>query len=163
MLFIGIPLIIFFPFISHPLLIGLIVLLLTILISRSVGLITSNLWISYILVLVLLGGLLVIFIYVSLLVSNELFLKKSYFPLIFLFVYLLSLTLLLFNSHERERSSRNFTILETENNLGIEWLINFYSSYSSFLTVFLVLYLLLTLIAVVSVTKNDSSSLRRIK
>ena len=118
---------------------------------------------SYILVLVLLGGLLVIFIYVSLLAANELFLKKSYIPQLFLVGYLGRIVFMTFNSFEEEAISRNFLIITIRDLTGTEWLINFYSSYSSYFTIFLVMYLLLTLIVVMRVTKNDSSSLRRIK
>lgn len=64
-----------FPGLTHPLGMGLVVLALTVFLAVMLGSFMTNFWLSYVLVLVLLGGLLVIFVYVSLLASNELFIK----------------------------------------------------------------------------------------
>ena len=76
-------LIIFYPLIiatsilflrlSHPLAIGLGLLFQTILICCTTGLSNISFWFSYILFLIFLGGILVLFIYVTSLASNEIF------------------------------------------------------------------------------------------
>ena len=66
-------LILTFPLISHPLSMGLNLLISTVVIAGIIGLCFTNFWMSYTLLLILSGGLLVIFIYVALLASNELF------------------------------------------------------------------------------------------
>ena len=66
-----------FPFFSNPLRLGLILLFCRILIVWNLAFFSSTFWISYILILVLVGGLIVVFIYVSLLASNDLFLRSS--------------------------------------------------------------------------------------
>lgn len=152
-----------FPLISHPLLMGLIILTLTFFLGVTLGLTGAGTWLSYVLVLILLGGLLVIFIYVSLLASNETQApqKKEFGVIIitsgriFLASYFLSSNLEIFES----KSSALLPVL-TYTSENTYWITLLYSDHLGSLTIFLVLYLLLTLIVVVFITKNDSSSLR---
>merc|ERR1712221_33590 len=83
----------FFTRLSHPLAIGLALLSQTILICLITGLSSSSFWFSYILFLIFLGGMLVLFIYVTSLASNEIF-KPSIVSIITIMV--LSSTGLLF-------------------------------------------------------------------
>jgi hypothetical protein len=62
-----------FPLLSHPLAMGLNLLLSTFFIAVIVGARGLRFWMSYTLILILSGGLLVLFVYVSLLASNERF------------------------------------------------------------------------------------------
>lgn len=157
-------LILLFPLLNHPLSMGLNILILTILFSVSISIEISNTWISYALVLVLLGGLLVIFIYVSLLASNELFKSNNYtFILITSVIFLFTLFFLLTNLHEFSSRSSNFRPFQDLNLQNYEWLSQLYSLELWSLTSLLIIYLLLTLIAVVRITKNDFSSLRSLK
>jgi NADH-ubiquinone oxidoreductase chain 6 len=152
-------LILAFPFLNHPLAIGLLILSLTIILAVMLGIITINLWISYALVLVLLGGLLVVFVYVSLLASNELFQKRTIGPFVALILFIL---IFLFINFKQENLLSNFNLnsVSALQNKGYEWLTPLYSLELSYLTIFLILYLLLTLIVVVRITKFDYSSLR---
>lgn len=58
---------------SHPVALGLVLILHTLLISGVTGLVAGNFWFSYVLFLVFLGGVLVLFIYITSLASNEKF------------------------------------------------------------------------------------------
>nr|AGO50137.1 NADH dehydrogenase subunit 6 [Kamimuria wangi] len=58
---------------NHPLAMGLMLLLQLFLVTLITGFMTQSFWFSYILFLVFLGGLLVLFIYVTSLASNEMF------------------------------------------------------------------------------------------
>lgn len=58
---------------SHPLALGLILLAQTFCIALLSGLTTHTFWLRYVLFLVFLGGLLVLFLYVTSLARNELF------------------------------------------------------------------------------------------
>lgn len=147
-----------FPFLAHPLSMGLTILCLTILLAVILGSFIVNLWISYILIIVLLGGLLVIFIYVSLLASNELFRKFNLFkPLILFLVFLTFLRFLDVLNIPLSSLDIFFYKFKLQ---GIEWLHSLYSTELCDLTIFLILYLLVTLIVVVTITKTDFSSLR---
>lgn len=155
-----IPLIIIiFRFIkqTHPLSIGLNILVTTILIALiSGGWRTKRCWFSYILVLILLGGLLVIFIYVTLLASNEIFSPKSKFRLLTLpgFFVIFYLTY----------SSKTLSLYEPRQLNEFRLIVNkIYSLDLYQFTIFLAIYLLLVLLVVVFNTKTEVAPLRRQK
>lgn len=140
--------IILFPYLTTPLSIGCCLLLTTIRVALNRGSNFTDLWISYILVLVFLGGVLVIFIYVALVSSNEQFnvTLKPILPLIF------RMPIILWSI---------ITNNKIQNNISIPWVEEVYRENLYILTLFLILYLFLTLIVVVSNTKRTKITLRR--
>ena len=142
-----------FTRLTHPLSIGLTLLIQTILISVTTGLSTYSYWFSYILFIIFLGGMLVLFIYVTSLASNESF----HFSYSALAISLISLCLIipltlfwdsLLNAFivQLPLSSLN---IESSNVFIISWI---YRSNLINFTLFIILYLLLTLIVVVKIT-----------
>nr|YP_010626512.1 NADH dehydrogenase subunit 6 [Paraliodrosophila antennata]WBK17648.1 NADH dehydrogenase subunit 6 [Paraliodrosophila antennata] len=150
----------------HPLAMGLTLLVQTTLICFLTGLMTKTFWFSYILFLIFLGGMLVLFIYVTSLASNEMFnlsLKLTIFSsTIFLILMLLNIILdksyssFLFMNNEMENISNLYSYLP-ENSLSLNKLYNFPTN---FLTILLMNYLLITLIVVVKITKLFKGPLR---
>lgn len=138
-----------FPYLTTPLSIGCCLLLTTILVALNGSLAYYDLWISYILVLVFLGGVLVIFIYVALVSSNEQF-NLTLKPLLIFTLTLPGFTYL------------NLTQLNSKKR-SLQWLEEIYRESLFILTLFLVLYLFLTLIVVVSNTKRTKITLRSFK
>nr|ADD62154.1 NADH dehydrogenase subunit 6 [Takobia yixiani] len=63
----------FFMFLSHPVSMGLTLIMHALLVGVTAGLLSGSLWFSYILFLVFLGGVLVLYIYMTSLASNEKF------------------------------------------------------------------------------------------
>lgn len=57
---------------------GFVLLINVLLIGLILGVSSPSFWLVYVLILVLVGGLLVVFIYVTLLASNELFIEKNF-------------------------------------------------------------------------------------
>nr|YP_010258360.1 NADH dehydrogenase subunit 6 [Neocentrocnemis stali]AGO28036.1 NADH dehydrogenase subunit 6 [Neocentrocnemis stali] len=62
-----------FIFMNHPLSMGLILILQTISISMMLGMIKGTFWFSYILLITMISGALVLFIYMASVASNEKF------------------------------------------------------------------------------------------
>nr|AML26668.1 NADH dehydrogenase subunit 6 [Ptiliidae sp. BMNH 1274726] len=62
-----------FMFMKHPLSMGMILLVQTILISLMTGIMSSSFWLSYILFLVMVGGMLILFMYMTNIASNKKF------------------------------------------------------------------------------------------
>lgn len=155
-----------FIFIKHPLAIGLILLIQTFFICLISGLITKRFWFSYVLFLIFLGGMLVLFIYVTSLASNEIFnfsIRLLIFGIInFLIIYFCLYFIdkpLLINyifNHESERID-NIKNLPIENYLILNKLYNFPIN---LITILLIIYLFLTLIAVVKITNIFEGPLR---
>nr|YP_010585910.1 NADH dehydrogenase subunit 6 [Glossosoma caudatum]UZZ43633.1 NADH dehydrogenase subunit 6 [Glossosoma caudatum] len=148
-------------FIKHPLMMGLIILIQTLLISLICGFMMPSFWFSYILFLVFLGGLLVIFIYISTLISNKMF-KFSYKLMLF---SLISLVLFLINKYYMNQIN-NLEMLEFYEHMGyMEKTLNLsklYNNYSFKLTMMMIIYLFITLIAVVMINNIKYGPLRKI-
>nr|YP_009648780.1 NADH dehydrogenase subunit 6 [Pseudohelice subquadrata]QCZ36098.1 NADH dehydrogenase subunit 6 [Pseudohelice subquadrata] len=152
-----------FMHLSHPLAMGLMLFIQTVLITITVGIYNFSFWFSYVLFLVFLGGMLVLFIYISSLASNESFsfslttftLVTSLISLIFSMLFLDPL-LILPNSSSLYPSSLNYSISTP---FIINWI---YNSPSMVFTIFIVSYLLLMLIIVVKIINLFKGPLRLI-
>ncbi len=145
----------------HPLSIGLTLLIQTILISLSAGLITYTYWFSYILFIIFLGGILVLFIYVTSLASNESF-SFSYSSLAFsISLILIFIPLSIFYDPLLNETLTNSPLssltLNSSSVFIIRWI---YSTNLINFTLFIILYLLLTLIVVVKISNLFRGPLR---
>nr|YP_010557037.1 NADH dehydrogenase subunit 6 [Ogcogaster segmentator]UYS92708.1 NADH dehydrogenase subunit 6 [Ogcogaster segmentator] len=150
---------------KHPLAMGLTLLLQTIIISLICGLFTHSYWFAYILFLIMLGGMLVLFIYVTSLASNELFSfsMKNFITSIMLMMLMLMMFMFMDNSLFTT-NNMEMMMLSPENNLFIEnesSLIKLYNNPTMNITILMINYLLLTLIVVVKITNINYGSLRQ--
>nr|YP_009502828.1 NADH dehydrogenase subunit 6 [Bactrocera tsuneonis]AWY19071.1 NADH dehydrogenase subunit 6 [Bactrocera tsuneonis]UKG21050.1 NADH dehydrogenase subunit 6 [Bactrocera tsuneonis] len=142
---------------NHPLAMGLMLLIQTLQVCLLTGLMTKSFWFSYILFLIFLGGMLVLFIYVTALASNEMFslsMKLTVTCLILLTT--LMLTSMIIDKSLTAQFTPNLETLPTntllllpENSLSLYKLYNFPTN---IVTILLMNYLLVTLIAVVKIT-----------
>nr|YP_009116492.1 NADH dehydrogenase subunit 6 [Cherax boesemani]AJD80520.1 NADH dehydrogenase subunit 6 [Cherax boesemani] len=154
---------ILFSTLTHPLSMGLTLLTQTILICMLSGLFSPSFWFSYILFLIFLGGMLILFIYVSSLASNEAF--KIHLKSSLLIVLSLSFTPVLIlldplSFPSKFFNSSLFLALENKTNLTTLSTSSIYSLPSFPLTILVIMYLLLTLIVIVSIINTSSSPLR---
>nr|YP_010688260.1 NADH dehydrogenase subunit 6 [Fusoleon stigmatus]WBR65454.1 NADH dehydrogenase subunit 6 [Fusoleon stigmatus] len=151
--------------IKHPLAMGLTLLIQTVIISLMCGLFTHSYWFAYILFLIMLGGMLVLFIYVTSLASNELF-SFSMKSFIYSMMTLMSLTMLMMFMDEYLMITNNLEMMKIfpENNLFNEnenSLIKLYNNPTMNITIMMINYLLLTLIVVVKITNINYGPLRQ--
>nr|ANJ70581.1 NADH dehydrogenase subunit 6 [Nebria brevicollis] len=159
---------IIFLFLNHPMSMGLILLIQTILISLISGMFSYSYWFSYILFLVMVGGMLVLFIYMTSLASNEMFYfssKLMYFMLMFfllmLYMFMMSdymmISAILKNSNLIEMTN-NMMFLKNENMFSLNQM---YNHPNNLLTIMLMNYLFLTMIAIVKITNINYGPLRQ--
>nr|YP_009485335.1 NADH dehydrogenase subunit 6 [Bactrocera ritsemai]AUG90837.1 NADH dehydrogenase subunit 6 [Bactrocera ritsemai] len=152
---------------NHPLAMGLMLLIQTLQICLITGLMAKSFWFSYVLFLIFLGGMLVLFIYVTSLASNEMFsmsmklttmciMITSVMMLIAMFMDKSSTSPFIQNLEMQPLYNLNLTI--TENSLNLHKLYNYPTN---FITILLMNYLLVTLIAVVKITKLFYGPLRQ--
>nr|AVN67272.1 NADH dehydrogenase subunit 6 [Aeluropoda insignis] len=144
---------------SHPLAMGLTLLIQTILISMITGLMYYSFWFSYILFLIFLGGMLVLFVYVTSLASNEMFALST--PMIVTMMLLIPFILLLLNKAFIMKSQETLMFQSTLNSLVNLPLIKLYNLPTNIITIILASYLFLTLIAVVKITNIYVGPLRQ--
>nr|YP_006493367.1 NADH dehydrogenase subunit 6 [Ahamus yunnanensis]ADK97552.1 NADH dehydrogenase subunit 6 [Ahamus yunnanensis] len=169
-LFISMMLILFSTmmfFMNHPLSMGLLLLLQTILISLISGSMISTFWFSYILFLTILGGLLIMFIYVASIASNEMFKFNSNLLLFYMMmIMMMFITMLMFNNLYWLNLNINSELLNfwnkmiffnNENSINIS---KIYNNQSYFLTLMSIIYLLITLFAIIKITNINYGPLR---
>nr|YP_011002199.1 NADH dehydrogenase subunit 6 [Dicranoptycha shandongensis]WPO01004.1 NADH dehydrogenase subunit 6 [Dicranoptycha shandongensis] len=165
-IFISIIISILFLQMNHPLAMGLTLLIQTFLICLITGSLAKTFWFSYILFLVFLGGMLVLFIYVTSLASNEMFsfsltlamwllLLFLSFMLIFIIIDKMIINNII-NNIEMNMITAS-TMFMPENSINLIKLYNFPTNYT---TLLLINYLFLTLIIIVKISNNFYGPLR---
>ena len=134
------------------------------------GILRFNFWFSYSLFLIFIGGILILFIYITSLASNETFKislnKKVLILIIYLFILLLILSYILDLKSLILNTIKNFenysliiskSILITNNRILLNKIFNFPTNLISIL---IINYLFLTLIATVKITNIFKGPLR---
>nr|QHN56414.1 NADH dehydrogenase subunit 6 [Megaselia spiracularis] len=136
---------------NHPLAMGLMLLIQTLLVCLITSFMNETYWFSYILFLVFMGGMLVLFIYVTSLASNETF---SLSTNMIMTVMLILLILMIFHNFYDSMITNEFFTNQL-NNINQENymnLIKLFNYPTNLITILLMSYLLITLIAVVKIT-----------
>nr|YP_008080885.1 NADH dehydrogenase subunit 6 [Adoxophyes orana]AFV63157.1 NADH dehydrogenase subunit 6 [Adoxophyes orana] len=156
-------------FLNHPLSMGLMILIQTILTCLITGMLINTYWFSYILFLTFLGGLLVLFIYVSSIASNEIFKNNFFFlktmMLSIIFIFIISMifynNLNLLNSffnNEMENFFNENLFFNNENKINLSKL---YNNQTYLMMMMMIIYLFITLVAVVKITNIFYGPLRQ--
>nr|YP_009485866.1 NADH dehydrogenase subunit 6 [Limbodessus palmulaoides]AVZ66438.1 NADH dehydrogenase subunit 6 [Limbodessus palmulaoides] len=155
-----------FLFMNHPLSMGINLLIQTIIISIIMIMFSLSSWFSYILFLIMVGGMLILFMYMTSLASNEKFkfsTKIFTISLIFMFIMMLMKIDPLF-INMLSKTSNNMELLNNMNllkNENLNSLNSMYNKPNHIITIMMINYLLITLIAVVKITKFNSGPLRQ--
>nr|QZQ53009.1 NADH dehydrogenase subunit 6 [Metoecus cf. javanus JL-2021a] len=146
---------------KHPLSMGVTLLVQTILISLLTGSLNFNFWYSYILFLIMVGGMLVLFTYMTSVASNEKF-KMNYNSLLFLMALMTTLPLLLYYFTILFKTKFNNELYSQMNIQPImNTFLNKYFNYpSNILLYFVIIYLLISLIAIVKISNLTQGPLR---
>nr|YP_009741707.1 NADH dehydrogenase subunit 6 [Thaumatosmylus hainanus]QID76386.1 NADH dehydrogenase subunit 6 [Thaumatosmylus hainanus] len=155
-----------FLIMKHPLSMGLMLLIQTMTVSLLCGFISNSYWFAYILFLVMIGGMLVLFIYMTSLASNELFnfSMNNFFIFLFLWINLLIIIYFIDNNSifmiNQDMNYLNNNMNITMNFENQFFLNKLYNNPTMNLTIMLINYLLLCLIIVINITKKNFGPLR---
>lgn len=136
--------------------IGLILLIQTTIVCLIRGTIYRRFWFSYILFIIIIGGILVLFIYITRLASNEMF-SPSNKILIIALTALPLLTYIIPNTTNNKEINIHETIIEREITTTTTVI---YNQIIGTITTLLVLYILITLIVVVNIINVSKGPLR---
>nr|WFP43328.1 NADH dehydrogenase subunit 6 [Onomarchus uninotatus] len=159
-----------FNYFKHPMSMTLIIISQAFIMCSSMSLIAKTFWMSYILFLVFLGGMLVLFLYITSLAPNEMFSASTMkYPTVFIismwFTMLMTISLtdklswnmFLLNTDSHSISFMNMLISNSNQSM---MLVKLYNTPSSILTLMTIMYLLLTLIATVKITNIQLGPIR---
>nr|YP_010625983.1 NADH dehydrogenase subunit 6 [Parainocellia braueri]WBK02729.1 NADH dehydrogenase subunit 6 [Parainocellia braueri] len=141
---------------KHPLIMGFLLIIQTLLISLITGFINNMFWFSYILFIIMIGGMMILFIYMTSLASNEKYQFSSSFffmniSLLFLFIIMLFII-----------DPFYFNSINMNNEMNITLNLNkLYNLNSKNITLISIIYLLFTLITVIKITNKNLGPLRQ--
>nr|AWB98001.1 NADH dehydrogenase subunit 6 [Anopheles aff. oswaldoi A PGF-2018] len=151
---------------KHPLSMGLMLLIQTFLTCLITSIYVKTFWFSYVLFLIFLGGMLILFIYVTSLSSNEMFSMSFSLTMISLLIF--SIFTILFFIMDKSLIEQFITNMEMEKLSNLNNLINenilslnkMYNFPTNLITLLLINYLFLTLLVTVKITKKFYGPLR---
>nr|AST14975.1 NADH dehydrogenase subunit 6 [Galeruca sp. EMHAU-15083109] len=159
------PTLIFFSILffslNHPLSCGMILLLQTILIALITGLLNFNFWFSYIMFLIMIGGMLVLFIYMTSIASNEKFKFSMKTSILMIFTLFIIFMLMMMDNFY---FNMNNQLIEMKliSNLNYYMMLNKYFNFPNLLIMLsMIIYLFLTLIAIVKITNFKYGPMRQ--
>nr|QCG69873.1 NADH dehydrogenase subunit 6 [Cyllorhynchites ursulus] len=153
---------IMFMFMNHPLSFGLILLMQTTFTALVTGTMNFNYWFSYILFLIMIGGMLVLFIYMTSIASNEKFKFSFKLFVSWSFLTFSSLIVLMIDSMFLSTKSFNNSMINQPIIVNEMLSMNKYFNYPNNLNMtIIILYLLITLIAVVKITDSQYGPLQQ--
>nr|AQP28927.1 NADH dehydrogenase subunit 6 [Dicuspiditermes sp. 2 TB-2017] len=141
---------------KHPLAMGLILLLQTTMVCIISGTMYKTFWFSYILFMIMIGGMLVLFMYMTSLASNEMF-SPSNKMLMTMLLLMPILTYMMPNTTNNKEMNLHDTMMENEITMTTTVM---YNQMMGMMTTLLVLYMLLTLIVVVNIINVTKGPLR---
>nr|AYQ18980.1 NADH dehydrogenase subunit 6 [Scymninae sp. 4 ACP-2013] len=151
-------------FMNHPLSMGFLILMHTILTCLNMGSFSMNFWYSYILILIMIGGLLVLFIYMTSIASNEKF-KINIMMLIFLMLIFMIIIYLMMKMNPKMMEllmKNNFTFKMNNEQYFFYSMSKYYNYPFNKLMIFSILYLLISMIISVKICKIKSGPLRQL-
>nr|UPL66073.1 NADH dehydrogenase subunit 6 [Oxycarenus lugubris] len=138
-----------FMWLNHPISMAILIIMMTILMALLTGIMLNTFWFSYIVIIIMLSGMLVLFIYMASIASNEKF-KLSMSLIIFTPLFSIILWV----------SNKNLDLM-TSSEAPINVYLNYlFNSPTMYLTMIMVIYLLLSMITVSKIVHIYEGPLR---
>nr|YP_009695384.1 NADH dehydrogenase subunit 6 [Curtos bilineatus]QEJ81614.1 NADH dehydrogenase subunit 6 [Curtos bilineatus] len=148
---------------NHPMSMGMILLLQTILIAMWTGSLSLSYWYSYILFIVMVGGMLILFIYMTSIASNEKFKFNKKMMLIPIMMIMFMISMVYMDTMINKINSMNSDIMINMKFNSFKMSLNKFISYPlMIMSTMIIIYLLVTLIAVTKITNIMTGPLRKI-
>nr|YP_010015589.1 NADH dehydrogenase subunit 6 [Svistella anhuiensis]QFG38967.1 NADH dehydrogenase subunit 6 [Svistella anhuiensis] len=149
----------------HPMMMTLIIVMQTIMICLLINFFSFSLWFSYILFLTFLGGMLILFIYITSLAPNEKF-KTNFIKSLINLSLLMILTFTMIFLFKPNSSMLMNQDSMNPNNLDIDFnsilnLNTLYNKPNYKLNIMMMIYLLITLLIAVYISNPKSGALRQ--
>nr|YP_003875574.1 NADH dehydrogenase subunit 6 [Physemacris variolosa]ADD97032.1 NADH dehydrogenase subunit 6 [Physemacris variolosa] len=156
---------IMFMQLSNPMSMMMLIIIQSLIICLMSGMIMESYWMSYIMFLVMLGGMLILFIYISSIASNEPFSTNSWNFILFTLI-MTSSTLII---KMLEKSINKFLInsdnsIYNQNLFNIEMsksLLKLYNSPTFPITILMMIYLLLAMMVVIKIININQGPIRK--
>nr|AOY39640.1 NADH dehydrogenase subunit 6 [Scolytinae sp. BMNH 1039996] len=151
-----------FIILNHPLALGGLLLLQTILMALMSGFMFINFWFSYILFLIMVGGMMIMFMYMTSIASNEKFLMPNspIWPFLLIFPFLMIIISMKLMDHSLLPKISN--LMQSNSPKSLFMSLNKFFNWPNFcMLIMLMMYLLITLIAIVKITGKPMKPIRQ--
>nr|QZK22153.1 NADH dehydrogenase subunit 6 [Amitermes sp. QLD_257]QZK22166.1 NADH dehydrogenase subunit 6 [Amitermes sp. QLD_262] len=142
---------------KHPLAMGLMLLIQTTMVCLISGTMYSSFWFSYILFMIMIGGMLVLFMYMTSLASNEMFSPSN--KMLMATLVLLPILMYMMPTVTNNKEMKTYSTMMENEILTTTTVM--YNQMMGTMTTLLVLYMLLTLIVVVNIINVSKGPLRQ--
>nr|YP_009740937.1 NADH dehydrogenase subunit 6 [Filchnerella tenggerensis]QID03951.1 NADH dehydrogenase subunit 6 [Filchnerella tenggerensis] len=151
---------------NHPMSMMMFIIIQTLLIGLTAGTLMESFWLSYILFLTFLGGMLVLFIYITSIASNEMFQLKSISVILTGIMWLiLTISLILLDKSLYIDLLKNSDTSLITNNMNFQEMTmslnKIYNNPTFMITMMMMIYLFLALLAVVKITNINQGPIRK--
>nr|YP_008964137.1 NADH dehydrogenase subunit 6 [Eulimnogammarus verrucosus]AHB14324.1 NADH dehydrogenase subunit 6 [Eulimnogammarus verrucosus] len=148
-----------YAFSKTPLMLAMLIVLQTMLVTMLIYTTLTTSWLSFILFMIVVSAMMVIFVYVSSLASND-FITLSHSSLMSTLYFtplLMLMAFFLLNSQNKPTMSQ---LTLSDMDLGPVACYKMYTYHTSPMTMFLIIYLLVALITVVKISETSKGTLR---
>nr|AWN56248.1 NADH dehydrogenase subunit 6 [Euborellia annulipes] len=150
-----------FYWLIHPLSLGLILLIQTTIVTMLVGLNSPSFWMSYILFLVFMGGVLVLVMYVITIANNELtMMNLSNFLILVILSSALSTLLYLYFLPTSQLMVSDFKFMKIKSEISMKMLTSIYTFPNFIMVLFLGIYLFYMLIIISNIVNITEGPMR---
>nr|YP_010531291.1 NADH dehydrogenase subunit 6 [Mileewa lamellata]UXX17550.1 NADH dehydrogenase subunit 6 [Mileewa lamellata] len=143
------------PFISNPISMGMILILQTMFATILMNKMIMSSWFSFITFLMMIGGLLIIFTYMSSIASNEKFKFNLNLSIFMLIIILITDEMII---KEQMKENQQMIFIKTLEQVSM---MKLYNKKSLFMSILLMIYLLFTMIVVSKMVKHYYGPLRK--
>nr|YP_010222521.1 NADH dehydrogenase subunit 6 [Calacta lugubris]UCC45932.1 NADH dehydrogenase subunit 6 [Calacta lugubris] len=133
---------------KHPLSMGITLILQTLMISMLCGTALKSFLFSYIIMIIMMSGALVLFIYMASVASNEKF--QTSIKMLIVSIIIMTITY----------QHKAYNYMEWNTPKDIKTLIKMFNTMSSFTTMMMIMYLMFTMIVVSGIASNKEGPLR---
>uniref|UniRef100_UPI0030FE391B NADH dehydrogenase subunit 6 n=1 Tax=Sphingonotus salinus TaxID=319241 RepID=UPI0030FE391B len=151
---------------NHPMSMMLVIIMQTTLIGMMTGSMMESFWLSYIMFLTFLGGMMVLFIYITSIASNEMFNIKLTNVMLTI-ITIMVMTVMLFNTEKIMFTE----IIKNTETMNMKFMINFqemtmslaklYNNPTLIITIMMMIYLFIALLAVVKINNINQGPIRK--
>nr|YP_006234099.1 NADH dehydrogenase subunit 6 [Extatosoma tiaratum]BAM10926.1 NADH dehydrogenase subunit 6 [Extatosoma tiaratum] len=142
-----------FLLMKHPLSMGMFIIMQTITISMMTGMMYKSFWFSYILFLMYVGGMMILFIYMTSLMPNKMFSMSTKKTAMIMIMTLLLTTIIIKNHNIMNNDMMKMSTMKM-------MLMKMYNLSNNISMIMLVMYLLFTMITIFNLMESNKSPLR---
>nr|QQO80810.1 NADH dehydrogenase subunit 6 [Cryptophyllium westwoodii] len=142
-----------FLLMKHPMSMGLTIILQTMIVSMTTGMMFKSFWFSYILFLMYIGGMMIMFIYMTSLMPNMMFHMKN--KMIIMALLLLMMTYYTMNKYQK-MSNLDMKQMNEQTIM----LMKMHMKSTNHNTILMAMYLMYTMITVYNMTESNTSAMK---